>query len=381
MHEEQVTKPLDAIEQGRQANRIRITHIVLLFAVLQSATLFLFAVSGSLLPWVAVAFMLLSVGSAAVFWALHRFGINLRWEHKDLSMHQCLVVLAIQFGFIFLAPKLTILFLLAALVVFAYGMVQLNYYHFTVGWLAYTAISGIVLWLVRDRFDYPGISTMQVTMLWVFLSMILAAFVLARTQSNRLNTQLSAAREEVAALLAKLDSVGRHDMLTGALNRRAMIETLDSELLRAKRTGHPFCFAIIDLDHFRLVNEKYGNGVGDVVLKTVSEVSLKLLRALDRFGRIGGEEFGIVLPATWLDHGVIALNRLTKAVGECDWEKIALGLNVTFSAGITTNAVSDTAEIIIKRADEALTQAKQEGRNRIVQAEEELPDMPPIDID
>jgi diguanylate cyclase (GGDEF)-like protein len=381
MQEEQVTMPLDAVENERQANRIRVTHIILLFAMLQSATLNLFAVSGSLLPWVAVAFMLLSVGSAAAFWGLYKSGINQRWEHKDLSIHQCLVVLVIQFGFIFLAPKLTILFLLAALVVFAYGMVQLSYYHFTVGWLAYTAISGIALWMVRGRFDYPGVSTMQVTMLWAFLSLILAAFVLARTQSSRLYTQLSAAREEVAALLAKLDAVGRHDMLTGALNRRAMIETLDSELLRAKRTGHPFCFAIIDLDHFRLVNEKHGNGVGDVVLKTVSEVSLKLLRALDRFGRIGGEEFGIVLPATWLDHGVIALNRLTKAVGECDWERIAPGLNVTFSAGITTNAVNDTAEVIIRRADEALTQAKQQGRNRIVQAEEELPDMPPIDID
>ncbi|HSY27406.1 MAG TPA: hypothetical protein VK832_07890, partial [Burkholderiaceae bacterium] len=138
MQEEQVTMPLDAVENERQANRIRVTHIILLFAMLQSATLNLFAVSGSLLPWVAVAFMLLSVGSAAAFWGLYKSGINQRWEHKDLSIHQCLVVLVIQFGFIFLAPKLTILFLLAALVVFAYGMVQLDYYHFTVGWLSYT---------------------------------------------------------------------------------------------------------------------------------------------------------------------------------------------------------------------------------------------------
>lgn len=243
------------------------------------------------------------------------------------------------------------------------------------------AISGIALWSVRDALGYRGDADAALTFVWLCLSLSVAGLVFARMQSNRLRARLSAADEQLAASHAKLDSLARHDMLTGVLNRRALMETLDWELLRAKRTGHPFCFAIIDLDHFREVNEQYGSRSGDLVLKTIADTSTNLLRALDRFGRIGGEEFGIVLPATWLDQGMIAMNRLTKAVGECDWEKIAPGLNVTFSAGITTNAVNDTAEIVIKRADEALLQAKREGRNRIVQAEEELPDMPPIPDD
>ena len=243
------------------------------------------------------------------------------------------------------------------------------------------AISGIALWSVRDALGYRGDADAALTFVWLCLSLSVAGLVFARTQSNRLRARLSAANEQLAASHAKLDSLARHDMLTGVLNRRALMETLDWELLRAKRTGHPFCFAIIDLDHFREVNERCGSQSGDLVLKTIADTSTNLLRALDRFGRIGGEEFGIVLPATWLDQGMIAMNRLTKAVGECDWEKIAPGLNITFSAGITTNAVNDTAEIVIKRADEALLQAKREGRNRIVQAEEELPDMPPIVLD
>lgn len=243
------------------------------------------------------------------------------------------------------------------------------------------AISGIALWSVRDALGYRGDVDAVLTFVWLCLSLSVAGLVFARMQSNRLRARLSAAEEQLATSHAKLDSLARHDMLTGVLNRRALMETLDWELLRAKRTGHPFCFAIIDLDHFREVNEQYGSRSGDLVLKTIADTSTNLLRALDRFGRIGGEEFGIVLPATWLDQGMIAMNRLTKAVGECDWEKIAPGLNVTFSAGITTNAVNDTAEIVIKRADEALLQAKREGRNRIVQAEEELPDMPPIPDD
>lgn len=381
MHEKPMIVPLGAMEQERQANRLKVSQIVLNFAVLQSAVLNMFAVSGAMLPWIAVAFMLVNIGSSLVFWAIYKSGMNLRWEHKDLAIHQCLLLVVIQFGFVFLAPKLTILFMLAALVVFAYGLVQLSYYHFAVGWLAYTVICGIVLWLVRERFDYPGNTNMQLALTWLFLSLCLAAFVLARTQSNRLQTQLTAAQNELANSLAKLDALARHDGLTGALNRKALIETLDAELLRAKRTGHPFCFAIIDLDHFRAVNEQYGSVVGDQVLKSIAETAMRLLRALDRFGRMGGEEFGIVLPATWLDQGVIALGRLTRAVAEHDWDKLGPGLGITFSAGITTNAINDTAEVVIKRAEDALLEAKRDGRNRIAQAEEALPDMPPMDLD
>lgn len=379
MHEERMTQ--DSVEKDRQLNRIKLSHIVVIFAVLQSAILNLYAYAGSTSSATGLAFAVISIGSSLAFWAAYKSGVNLQWEHKDLTLHQCALMVLIQFVFIFLAPKLTILFLLVSLVVFAYGMVQLNYYHFAVGWVSYTLISGVVLWLVKDSFGYPGDSNIQVLLLWLFFSLVLGTFVLARIQANRLRAQLSVVRDELATTLAKLDASGMHDTLTGALNRRALVEALDAELLRAKRTGHPFSFAMIDLDEFRAVNEKYGTVVGDMALKTATETAVKLLRALDRFGRTGGDEFGILLPVTWLDQGVIAMGRLTKAVGAVDWEKIAPGLTITFSAGITTNAVNDTAEIIIKRADEALAQAKREGRSRIVQSEEELPDMPPMDLD
>ncbi len=208
----------------------------------------------------------------------------------------------------------------------------------------------------------------------------LAVFAGASEQLGRMRNQASEKDLELQFAHSKIEQLIRHDPLTGVLNRRTLIEMLDGELLRSRRTGHPFSFAIIDLDHFRVVNEKFGHPVGDTVLKTVSDTSMKLLRALDRFGRLGGEEFGIVLPATWLDQGAIAMARLAKAVAGCDWESIVPGMTVTFSAGITTNALGDTAESVIRRAEQALLQAKQEGRNRTVQAEEPLPEAPPADL-
>lgn len=194
-----------------------------------------------------------------------------------------------------------------------------------------------------------------------------------------LRQQLANRDDELLQLRQQIAELVRHDALTGVMNRRTLLEMLNAELQRSHRTGHPFCFAIIDLDEFRRINEQFGHDAGDVVLKTVSDASIKLLRVLDRFGRLGGEEFGIVLPATWLDSGLIAMNRLRAAVNACDWTTITPGIAVTFSAGLTTNATGDTAEQVIERAEKALLQAKENGRNCTATLEADLPDMPMFD--
>ena len=196
-----------------------------------------------------------------------------------------------------------------------------------------------------------------------------------------LRQQLSEKDQAIQALRNQIEELSRHDPLTGVLNRRSLTEMLDAELQRSLRTGHPFSFAIIDLDHLGAANNQYGHLVGDAILKTVADTAIKLLRTVDRFGRLDSDQFGIVLPATWLDQGLIAMGRLSNAVAGCDWAGIAAGLTVTFSAGITTNAPKDTSELIVKRAEKALAQAKQEGRNRTVQIEEALPDFPPMDLE
>lgn len=197
---------------------------------------------------------------------------------------------------------------------------------------------------------------------------------------DQLRAQLAAREQDIAELRARIDELGRHDAMTGVLNRRTLMESLDAELQRAQRTGHPFCFAVMDIDQFRTVNERFGNPVGDAVLKQMADASVKLLRTVDRFGRLDGEEFGIVLPATWLDQGMIAMSRLGKAIADCDWSSIAPDLVLKFSAGLTTNAFGDTAETITRRAVKALEQAKREGGNRCIQAEDPLPVAPPADL-
>ena len=194
---------------------------------------------------------------------------------------------------------------------------------------------------------------------------------------DQLRSQLAEKDREIQALIAGIEDQARHDPFTGALNQRGLEEALAVELQRAHRIGHPFCYVAVNFDRFKDVNEKYGYPIGDVVLKKVADTAAKFLRVLDRFGRVGGDQFGIVMPSTWLDQGLIAIERLTKGVSKLDWEAVAPGLTLTFSAGITTNAPSDTSESITQRAENALRQAKRGGGNRTVEAEEPLPVQPP----
>ncbi|MBC7684190.1 MAG: GGDEF domain-containing protein [Bdellovibrionales bacterium] len=183
-----------------------------------------------------------------------------------------------------------------------------------------------------------------------------------------LRAQLAAKECEIAELRA----LARHDQLTGVLNRRSIAELVGEELQRSSRTGQPFCFAIIGVDHLTELNTQFGNDTGDLVLKTIARESCLLLRTLDRFGRLDQDLFGIILPATWLHQGVMAMNRLNAFVANFDWNTVTTGRTVTFSTGLTTNAPAENAEKMIARALKAMRQAKAEGRNRLVTLEEEL---------
>lgn len=183
--------------------------------------------------------------------------------------------------------------------------------------------------------------------------------------------------QELQGALEILSAIATHDGLTGALNRRGLVQLLDSELDRAKRTGHPFSFAIIAVDQFHSLSEKYGSTIGDQVLKNLTQSVLNLIRSLDSFGRVGDNEFALILPTTWLDQSENAINRLTGAVAALDWAGVAPALAVTFSAGLTTNFPGDDAEKMILRASQALMLAKAKGPGSTAQLERALPDFDP----
>lgn len=156
------------------------------------------------------------------------------------------------------------------------------------------------------------------------------------------------------------------DGLTGLFVRRHFLERLNEEVERAKYFNTRLSFIIMDIDHFKMCNDKYGHLVGDVVLKSVAVILKKALRDIDIIGRYGGEEFSVILPETVRNSAAVAGERLRKAVADSVIKAYDEMINITISMGITTFP-DDAEELnqLIDRADQMLYKAKEEGRNRV----------------
>lgn len=177
--------------------------------------------------------------------------------------------------------------------------------------------------------------------------------------SERLEVDLIKAQVELERLAAT-------DYLTGIANHRSFFEAGEREIQRARRYGHPLAVLMIDLDHFKKVNDTHGHAAGDRVLAAMTAAIRKLLRDLDVFGRLGGEEFAILLPETDLAGGRATAERLRAAIAETAIDAENVSLKVTISIGVSLLSPDDQVlDAVLKRADDAMYEAKRSGRNRV----------------
>ncbi len=157
----------------------------------------------------------------------------------------------------------------------------------------------------------------------------------------------------------------REDGLTGLANRRAFDEQLAAEFTRAQRLQHQLCLVLLDVDHFKKINDNWSHLVGDQVLKALAQVLTTFCREIDVAARWGGEEFALLLPETSLTQGVEVCERLRQAIAALDFSAIAPGLRVTASFGVVVNTGLPHYDKLISRADRLLYQAKEQGRNQV----------------
>jgi two-component system cell cycle response regulator len=176
--------------------------------------------------------------------------------------------------------------------------------------------------------------------------------------------------ERIINLEQRIMHLANTDYLTGVLNRRAFMERMEGEINRSVRNKKEISIILMDIDHFKKVNDKFGHQVGDLVLQKFTERVLMASRSYDFVGRYGGEEFIVGLPETNMEQSLLIAERMRQNIEEMQLtfpDNPQVALRITASFGITSCVIESFEKIdsVIKLADDALYRAKTEGRNRV----------------
>ncbi len=183
---------------------------------------------------------------------------------------------------------------------------------------------------------------------------------------NQLKSKLAQAEQQIVEQSRRIElhvAESRVDPLTNLANRRALDEELTRRFSESRRTGHRFCLMLLDIDHFKRLNDTYGHEAGDQALRQVAAVLRATMREMDLIARYGGEEFAVVLPSTELANGRCAAERTRQAFENSSFQIDGGDQRITVSVGLAEAANDETINMLVRRTDAALYAAKAHGRN------------------
>jgi diguanylate cyclase (GGDEF)-like protein len=295
-----------------------------------------------------------------------RSGWSERFRDPSLSLWQLgMGVVAVNWGYLICGPMRTSA-LFPLMVIFAFGAFALRWRQ--IAFLTVLAVASLVAAVVLRQggpWRAPAaaaVDPLQVDVYNVLMILVvLPALAVIAARLSGLRQKLRGQREALARALAEVERLAVSDELTGLPNRRSMQAGLARSLALADRGIAPFCVAILDIDHFKAVNDALGHAAGDAVLREVARRGQAVLRATDVLGRWGGEEFLLLMPGG-ADAASAALARIRAALAAGGQASPA----VTLSAGIAAYRPGEDADALLARADRALYAAKHAGRDRVV---------------
>jgi len=195
-------------------------------------------------------------------------------------------------------------------------------------------------------------------------------------QEQETSSQLRSMIERIQVMEVEANTFRKHldeqrqramlDSLTGLANRAGLQKRMEEEFDRWQRYGGELLLAVLDVDHFKTINDRFGHLAGDKVLRLIAQQLSARLRKTDFIGRFGGEEFVLLMPGTTIEQGAQVLDELRCGIEQCPFHFKAERVTITISLGFTQFSAGDTLDRVFDRADQAMYQAKEAGRNRIV---------------
>ena len=351
--------------------RRRVRSSMALLAVLLmlfSACILLWLAYSGVAPLVPVLWWsLCAVGGLAFMAALVRSGISEHWSDPALTFPQVLWgITASATAYVLVAEAkavvhgaLAVSLLFAALNLQAKQIIVVSLYAFGIFALAV----GLLM-----RSDHITNLPLEIAYAGALLSTLVGCMLLS-LRLHQLRMRLHNQRQALAAALEENRELASRDPLTGLLNRRHMLELLQLEQRRCMRGVRSMVLAQMDIDHFKTINDTYGHGVGDLALATFADVVRNNIRSSDVLARWGGEEFVLLLSDTPIDMALHTLTRVRLAIQNAVIDKAPPELRMTVSIGLAAHLPGEALEATLHRADQALYDAKRNGRNQVICAQ------------
>ncbi len=305
------------------------------------------------------------VVNCAVFYSAFRIGWNTLFGDASLTMPMTLSALIIMLIVIFFAPATQIIFAPFMFCAMAFAAVRVPATKLMM--VGFAALAGCALIILSHQASLKNPALLQLESLhWLVLAVTLPAFALLATRIHTLRHALVSA----GAHIKLIEKTAQRDPLTGCYGRKYVFAKLETHCRAANEFDQPLCVAVLDIDHFKNVNDTLGHLGGDVVLREFVFLCQTTVRETDIFGRYGGEEFLLIMPETSLLTAVDICERIRALVAAQDW-----GLpgrkSVTVSVGVTRYEPAESALEFFSRADAAMYAAKQDGRNQVVLQEQQ----------
>lgn len=298
------------------------------------------------------------------FYLIFHFNINLRFRDPSLTTAQILVATVLLNVIAYHTDGGRGIILLLYLSSHIFGIYKLSTNQFLrLNVVAVLSYGGTIALLVLRRPEAIDLNLELVH--WAALALLLPTFSVIGGHMSALREQLHSSNHELKAAVERISELAITDDLTGINNRRQMMNLIRGELERVERSQQVFSIALIDLDHFKQINDQYGHVTGDNVLGIFAKALDVNSRTMDSVGRYGGEEFLLIMPETQADVAETVVKRLQAMTAKLRFKTLDKNSVVRFSAGVTAYHLGDDLESLLSRADRALYQAKESGRNQI----------------
>ncbi len=346
--------------------RLQLSGIATLLMLACVAVLNLLASSAEAQPMAIYVWTFFALGGLITFFMLIRCGYSERWQDPSLALIQITYAIAADAVAYALAGegRGVVPSILAVILMFSMFGLSLRQIIITSLFSLLSFGSAVAYVALHTQNSHAwSLEVANAVMILIVLSG--GTFLTSRLQ--HLRERLHRQKQELEAALEHIHQIALFDELTGLMNRRSMNELLAKECLRSDRSGRTFTVALLDIDHFKKINDNYGHRAGDIALKSFAETAEQAIRATDKIARWGGEEFLLILPETEPPSCVMScLNRMRERITAIEINHEGQQFSFTVSIGFSTRRDNELIEHTIDRADQALYSAKQSGRDRVV---------------